>query len=104
MGTHLAAPALLVLVAQAASLTTVALTGGSTPAAAQLAQASVAQQPRFRHLGVDDGLPSSLISSVAQDRRGFLGVGTSRGVARYDGHRFRTYDHRPGDSTTLPAD
>lgn len=46
---------------------------------------------QFRHLSIDDGLPSSLVSDLLQDRRGFMWVGTARGVSRYDGHRFRNY-------------
>jgi len=65
---------------------------------------AAAQQPRFRHLGIDDGLPSSLVTGITEDRRGFLWVGTSHGVTRYDGHHFRTYDHQPSDPTSLPTD
>jgi diguanylate cyclase (GGDEF)-like protein len=95
---------LLVLGGPVGGVLTGMLAGASTPAAAQVPPATVAQRLRFRHLGVDDGLPSSLVTAVRQDRRGFLWIGTSRGVSRYDGHHFRTYDHRPGDPTTLPAD
>jgi diguanylate cyclase (GGDEF)-like protein len=80
------------------------LAGAPATAAAQLPPAAAPQKLRFRHLGVDDGLPSSMVTSVRQDRRGFLWLGTSRGVSRYDGHHFRTYDHRPGDRNTLPSD
>jgi diguanylate cyclase (GGDEF)-like protein len=81
-----------------------ALLGVAARGVAQPPVATAAQQPRFRHLGVDDGLPSSEITSVTQDRRGFLWIATSKGVSRYDGHRFHTYGHRPGDASTLPTD
>jgi signal transduction histidine kinase/ligand-binding sensor domain-containing protein/CheY-like chemotaxis protein len=57
-----------------------------------------AQQYRLRHFGPDDGLPAA-VSHVIQDRTGFLWVGTSNGLYRYDGGRFRAY----GTSDGLPA-
>src|SRR6185503_973885 len=38
--------------------------GTPAPTAAQLLPTAIVQQLRFRHLGVDDGLPSSLVTSV----------------------------------------
>ncbi len=55
------------------------------------AEAATAQRLQFRHLGIDDGLPSSLVSDLLQDRHGFMWVATARGLSRYDGHRFRNY-------------
>jgi diguanylate cyclase (GGDEF)-like protein len=63
-----------------------------------------AQDLQFRHLGVDDGLPSSWITGVVQDRRGFMWVATAHGVSRYDGHRFRTYRRERGNPYALPVD
>jgi ligand-binding sensor domain-containing protein len=63
-----------------------------------------AQELQFRHLGVDDGLPSSWVTSVLQDRRGFMWVATAHGVSRYDGHRFRTYRRERGNPYALPVD
>lgn len=66
-----------------------------------LAASLQAQHIAFRHLGVDDGLPSSLVSHVLQDRRGFIWIGTAQGVSRYDGHDFRTYAPARGGSDGL---
>ncbi len=54
-----------------------------------------AQRMQFRHLSIDDGLPSSLVSDILQDQTGFMWMATARGVSRYDGHHFRNYvaDH-----------
>ena len=62
-----------------------------------------AQSMQFRHIGVDDGLPSSLVSDIARDRRGVMWIGTAHGVSRYDGHRFRTYAHDRADPNSLPV-
>ena len=75
---------------QAASLAwlALALLAAATPAGAAQARS---QPMQFRHLGIDDGLPSSQVTSVLRDRRGFMWIGTAHGVSRYDSHRFRTY-------------
>ena len=62
----------------------------------------VAQRLQFRHLGMNEGLPSSLVSDILQDRRGFMWIGTAHGVARYDGHRFRTYGASRDSLHALP--
>ena len=38
-----------------------------------------------------DGLPSSYVLSLAQDREGYLWVGTTAGLARFDGDRFTAW-------------
>ncbi|MBT1709695.1 response regulator [Fulvivirgaceae bacterium PWU5] len=47
--------------------------------------------PLFSTLSMHDGLPSNIISAVAQDTRNFIWVGTANGLCRYDGHRFLTF-------------
>ncbi len=78
----------------AGALTLVALLGATS---------ATAQRMQFRHLGIDDGLPSSLVSDVLQDRRGFMWIGTAHGVSRYDGHRFQTYAPMRDSAHTLPV-
>ncbi|NOS93484.1 MAG: response regulator [Cyclobacteriaceae bacterium] len=46
---------------------------------------------RFEHLTVDDGLSQSSITSLIQDRSGYLWIATLDGLNRYDGHSFRVY-------------
>jgi signal transduction histidine kinase/streptogramin lyase len=41
--------------------------------------------------GVDDGLPSSYVSSIAQTPDGYLWVATDEGLARFDGVRFTPF-------------
>ena len=48
---------------------------------------------RVRRLTVEDGLPQSSIQALAQTGDGYLWVGTLRGLARFDGVRFRVFDH-----------
>ena len=41
----------------------------------------------FSNLTIDDGLSSNTVRALLQDRKGFVWMGTSRGLNRYDGHR-----------------
>ena len=42
---------------------------------------------------IEDGLPQNRILSLAQTPDGYLWVGTSDGLARFDGVRFTLFDH-----------
>ncbi len=41
---------------------------------------------------IDEGLPQNAVQAVAQSAEGYLWVGTTRGLARFDGVRFEVYD------------
>jgi signal transduction histidine kinase/ligand-binding sensor domain-containing protein/DNA-binding response OmpR family regulator len=55
------------------------------------AQDTAPSEFRFEHLTVDQGLSHSDAMAVAQDRAGFIWVGTNRGLDRYDGYSLKTY-------------
>jgi signal transduction histidine kinase/ligand-binding sensor domain-containing protein len=44
------------------------------------------------HWRAPDGLPQNTINQVAQSADGYLWIATFRGLARFDGHRFKTFD------------
>ncbi len=44
----------------------------------------------------EDGLPGERILAIAQDRDGYLWLGTDNGAVRYDGSQFETYTRRHG--------
>jgi signal transduction histidine kinase/ligand-binding sensor domain-containing protein len=46
-------------------------------------------------LTTEDGLPSNIINDVLQTQDGFLIVGASNGVVRFDGHRFAEMNSDP---------
>ena len=56
---------------------------------------------KFRRLDTRDGLSNSAINYLFQDSKGYVWIGTSYGLNRYDGYRFRTYYSDPNDTTTL---
>ncbi len=58
---------------------------------------------RFEHIIPEkDGKPVMGISSLFQDRQGYLWFGTSDGLARHDGYRFDFHSPKSGDNA-LPA-
>ena len=57
--------------------------------------------PQFRRYATADGLPSSSVYAVAQDRQGVMWFGTKGGIASYDGVSFRVFRHLAGDPGSL---
>lgn len=56
-----------------------------------------AQKYPFKTYTIKDGLAQSQVSSIAQDRFGFLWIGTqSGGVSRFDGQYFRNFNKKDG--------
>jgi signal transduction histidine kinase/DNA-binding response OmpR family regulator/streptogramin lyase len=48
----------------------------------------------FRRLTVDNGLPHTDVTSIAQDANGFVWFGTYAGLSRYDGYAIKTFINR----------
>jgi signal transduction histidine kinase/streptogramin lyase/FixJ family two-component response regulator len=69
----------------------------AVPAAAPV----LATSPFFHNFSTADGLPSSTVWKLAQDRDGYLWIGTADGLARYDGVGFRIYRHDAADPASL---
>lgn len=62
-----------------------------------LASTGWAQHDRVQALTVADGLSQGYVSSIFQDSRGFLWIGTFNGLNRYDGYQIKRFD--PNNST-----
>jgi ligand-binding sensor domain-containing protein/signal transduction histidine kinase len=62
------------------------------------------QQYLFYHLGSRNGLVSNEVMCVEQDPKGFIWIGTLNGLQRYDGRRFLSFNHVPGDPFSIPND
>ncbi|MFV3074482.1 diguanylate cyclase [Niveispirillum fermenti] len=56
----------------------------------------------FERIGRNSGLPSDIITAIAQDRAGFIWVGTPVGLTRFDGYRFRVFQPDSRDPSSLP--
>ncbi|PKD21668.1 hypothetical protein APR41_01395 [Salegentibacter salinarum] len=56
---------------------------------------------RFSHISVSDGLSPGSINSFFKDSKGFLWIGTSSGLNRYDGYEVKVFNPRPADTLTI---
>jgi len=66
------------------------------------AQAQVlSENTKFKHLSVDDGLSDNYVSAILQDKEGFMWLGTSDGLNKYDGYKFTIYRNNPNDSNSI---
>jgi signal transduction histidine kinase/ligand-binding sensor domain-containing protein len=62
------------------------------------------EQPHFETVGDAQSPPGQTITALAQDASGFLWIGTQRGLVRYDGYRFRKFEHAAADPASLSGD
>jgi ligand-binding sensor domain-containing protein len=60
------------------------------------------KQYSFTQFGVKNGLAAYNANAVVQDETGYIWIGTINGLQRYDGNRFITFRHNPGDRNSLP--
>ncbi len=58
----------------------------------------------FQNYGRAQGLPHPVPTALAQDRDGFLWIGTQGGLSRWDGYRFHSYRANPTRPDSLPDD
>ncbi|HSH20278.1 MAG TPA: two-component regulator propeller domain-containing protein, partial [Draconibacterium sp.] len=52
-------------------------------------------------LTVEEGLSNNEVTSIVQDKDGFIWIGTRGGLNRYDGYGFKIFNQIPGDSNSL---
>lgn len=65
--------------------------------------AALPETPQFQHISVADGLPSNDVRALAEDLDGYLWVGTTDGLGRFDGADFEIHRYQPGDEAGLPG-
>src|SRR5688572_10453403 len=56
---------------------------------------------RFEPIEIEEGLANVFVTTILQDRIGFLWVGTSDGLYKYDGYSFTKYQYDPFDPNSL---
>jgi signal transduction histidine kinase/ligand-binding sensor domain-containing protein/CheY-like chemotaxis protein len=56
---------------------------------------------RFEQLSVEHGLAQETVLAIAQDRQGFIWLGTQAGLTRFDGYRTITYKSAVSDPNSL---
>lgn len=75
-------------------------------ASGKVAAGDLTESMRFKRLLHGDSDSSAVINTVnvtAQDRDGFIWFGGELGLARYDGHEIRIYQHNPQDPHSLTS-
>ncbi|MEO7062862.1 MAG: EAL domain-containing protein [Dokdonella sp.] len=56
----------------------------------------------FQTIGTDRGLAQNTVTAILQDRTGFMWIGTSSGLQRYDGYHFTSYEHSSENDGNAP--
>ena len=62
---------------------------------------SVNSEIRFDIFSPEDGLPNNQIQCIYQDNKGWIWIGTSQGLSRFDGYKFLNFQPNPDDSASL---
>lgn len=55
----------------------------------------------WHYLSIEEGLLNNRVHTICQDQFGFLWVGTSGGLNRFDGYDFESFVYEAADSTSL---
>ncbi len=58
-------------------------------------------EARFERLTMAQGLPENDVLALVQDHLGFLWLGTTNGLVKYDGYTFTSYKPDPADPASL---
>lgn len=60
------------------------------------------QEKTFQYITVSEGLSYNTVYAIAQDREGFIWIGTGEGLNRYDSYGFKTY-YAGNSDNSLPS-
>ena len=61
------------------------------------------QRLLFERFSYNEGMPLGVVNCLLEDRDGFIWAGGTRGLARFDGHRFDAFYYNREDSCGLSA-
>src|SRR5689334_5207151 len=62
--------------------------------------ASASDHP-VKYIGIEHGLSNNAVTTIYQDRQGFMWFGTYDGLNRYDGYGFEVFRNNVGDTNSL---
>jgi len=57
----------------------------------------------FEQFTTEDGLSHENITNLVKDKDGFLWIGTTNGLNRFDGISFKNFYSKPDNAASLPA-
>ena len=63
--------------------------------------AAPVSEARFDNFTQEDGLSNNMVQCIYQDKEGWMWFGSSQGLNRYDGYKFRTYRSDDGSSHAM---
>ncbi|MDZ7262451.1 MAG: histidine kinase, partial [candidate division KSB1 bacterium] len=63
----------------------------------------LAQELKFKHLSIEDGLSHSKVNCIYQDSRGFMWFGTNEGLNKYNGYEFTIFQREPDNPHSISA-
>ncbi|MFI3280998.1 MAG: response regulator [Rikenellaceae bacterium] len=58
----------------------------------------------FRQISLEQGIPQATVQATCKDSKGYLWIGTKRGLCRYNSDRLHLYTHQSDDEHSLPSD
>jgi signal transduction histidine kinase/ligand-binding sensor domain-containing protein/DNA-binding response OmpR family regulator len=58
-------------------------------------------QYAFNKISVENGLSNNSITCIFKDTQGFIWIGTTNGLNKYDGYNFTIYKNNPSDSNSI---
>lgn len=62
---------------------------------------ALSSQAHIINYGINEGMPDNTANCLAQDKRGFIWIGTSNGLARFDGLFFSVFRHDNLNQATI---
>lgn len=58
---------------------------------------------RFQHLTQEHGLSQGTVTTMLQDKYGYLWIGTQNGLNKFNGYEMTIFQHNPLDTTTVAS-
>ena len=55
----------------------------------------------FKRITIEDGLSQTSVEYLYQDEKGYMWIGTSDGLNRYNGHEFKVYRYKEGAKNSI---
>jgi len=68
-----------------------------------LSLSALANNIPFKNFSIDNPLAYRAVSTIVQDKHGFLWFGSSEGIYRYDGYQFNRFYHKPDLDNSLSS-
>lgn len=69
----------------------------------QISLAQTGKQYSFTHYTNETGLISNQVNAIVQDQEGYIWLGTTEGLQRFDGTRYKTFRNEKNNPRSLPS-